>query len=299
MTEPHEPPTADAPRQQVLKARIIRWSLLGLAGLVGLLIVVTLVLYVRGRSLLGREYDVTPTLTHVPTDEATVARGGHLARTHGCILCHGERLEGRVLDDVAPAFIAAPNLTRGLGGVGARYSALDWDRAVRYGVEPDGRVLLPMMPYDVYNRLNDADMAALAAYLASRPGVDNQVPPSRVKTFGYIMFGVSGLPRDGFDRPRSMITPGATPEYGSYLASTLCAGCHGDTMQGARGHFPAPGLVGYGAAEPALLVRSLREGVAADGRALDNATMPWEAFRHMTDMEITALHMYLRTLAAR
>lgn len=281
-----------------LGQRLLRWALIGLAALLAIVFFAVLVLYARGRSAVGERYDITPPTANVPTDTASIARGEHIALIHGCMHCHGDRLEGRVLGDVPPALIAAPNLTRGVGGVGSRYSAVDWDRAVRYGVRPDRSPLLPMMPYPHYNRLNDADMAALAAFLASRPAVDNDVPPTRLKTFGYVMFGMAGLPRDGLDRPRSIIAPGPTAEYGAYLSSTTCAGCHGDRLEGTTGRMPAPGLHAYGEVDVGLLTRSLREGTAADGRQLDPETMPWQAFQHMTDMEIAALYAHLRALSA-
>ncbi|CAN5353771.1 hypothetical protein BH23GEM2_BH23GEM2_16870 [soil metagenome] len=300
MTDPASPfaPTPGGSRRD-LKGKILKWTAIALGALLGVILLAAGILYVRGRSIVGQRYDVAAQLTNVPTDSASMAAGEHIAATRGCMFCHGERLEGKVLADAPPGVIAPPNLTRGTGGVGSQYSAVDWDKAVRYGVRPDGSALLPMMPYEIYNRLNDADMAALASYLASRPAVDNEVPPTRLKPFGYIMFGMSGLPRDGLDRPRQIIAPGATPEYGAYLASTTCAACHGQQLQGQkqRGQ-TAPGLHAYGELDVGALARALRTGRAADGREL-NEDMPWQAFQRMNDMEIGALHAYLRTLAQR
>ena len=299
MTEEYRAPEG-LPEKPPLKNRIIRWSLIGLAGILTLVLLMVVVLYLRGRSTVNATADITPPTTNVPTDSASIAHGEHIALTRGCTDCHGERLEGKVMADVAPALIAAPNLTRGLGGVGSRYSAVDWDRAVRYGVRPDRSIMLPMMPYEFYNRLNDADMASLAAYLASRPAVDNEIPPTRLKTFGYVMFGMAGIPRDGLDRPRTIINPGPTAEYGAYIASTTCAACHGALLEGQKGHGgPVPGIHAYGEMETPILSRVLREGLAADGRQLDPENMPWPAFRHFDDTEIAALHAHLRSLSQR
>jgi cytochrome c553 len=295
------PPSAPAPDNAPgnLKNRVLRWTAIAVGALLAALLLAITVLYVRGRSMMGQTFEVPTQLASVPTDSASLARGEHLSLILGCAFCHGERLEGKFVADAPPALIVAPNLTRGAGGVGSHYSAMDWDKAVRYGVRPDGSPLLPMMPYDTYSRLNDADMAALASYLASRPAVDNQVQPTKLKPFGYIMFGMAGLPRDGLDRPRPIIAPGATPEYGAYLASLTCAGCHGTQLQGQSGHgITTPGLHGYGSADVSVLARALRTGTAADGRQLSEE-MPWEAFRHMNDTEISAVHAYLRTLAGR
>jgi len=69
-----------------------------------------------------------------------------------------------------------PNLTSdpetGLG----RWSEADIVKAVRTGVRPDGRILAPVMPYNHYGRLTDADAQALAAYIKSLKPVRHQVP---------------------------------------------------------------------------------------------------------------------------
>ncbi|MPR12583.1 c-type cytochrome [Microvirga tunisiensis] len=69
-----------------------------------------------------------------------------------------------------------PNLTpdpeTGLG----KWSEADIIKAVRTGVRPDGRQLVPIMPYHSYGKLTDADAKALAGYLKSLKPVRNQVP---------------------------------------------------------------------------------------------------------------------------
>ncbi|QRM34741.1 cytochrome c [Microvirga sp. VF16] len=69
-----------------------------------------------------------------------------------------------------------PNLTpdpeTGLG----KWSETDIIKAVRIGVRPDGRQLMPIMPYHSYSKLTDADAKALAGYLKSLKPVRNQVP---------------------------------------------------------------------------------------------------------------------------
>ena len=65
------------------------------------------------------------------------------------------------------------NLTSGRGGVGRTYSDADWVRSIRYGVRPDGRGII-FMPSDYFNRISDADLGAMIAYLKSLPPVDNE-----------------------------------------------------------------------------------------------------------------------------
>jgi mono/diheme cytochrome c family protein len=69
-----------------------------------------------------------------------------------------------------------PNLTpdpeTGLG----KWSEADIIKAVRTGVRPDGRQLVPIMPYHSYGKLTDGDARALVGYLKSLKPVRNQVP---------------------------------------------------------------------------------------------------------------------------
>ena len=62
----------------------------------------------------------------------------------------------------------SPNITP--GGVVAKYSDVDWVRAIRHGVRPDGRALF-VMPSEDYNRFTDADVAALIAFARTLPPV--------------------------------------------------------------------------------------------------------------------------------
>ena len=64
--------------------------------------------------------------------------------------------------------IRAPNITGGPGGVTAAYKPVDWVRAIRHGIRPNGRPLM-VMPSEEYNRLTDADLAAVVAYIRQLP----------------------------------------------------------------------------------------------------------------------------------
>jgi mono/diheme cytochrome c family protein len=66
-----------------------------------------------------------------------------------------------------------PDLTTGLG----KWSSADIIKAIRTGVRPDGRQLVPVMPYHSYSKLTDADAQALVIYLKSLKPIQNQVPP--------------------------------------------------------------------------------------------------------------------------
>jgi mono/diheme cytochrome c family protein len=94
---------------------------------------------------------------------------------------------------------------------------------------------------------------------------------------------------------------GPTIEYGEYLANITCSACHGPDFRGAPPidpeSPPAPGLTTVAAWPAEDFARAVREGVAPDGRQY-HEVMPYTAFTHMTDDEITALRSYFGTLIA-
>jgi len=122
--------------------------------------------------------------------EDLVKRGERQARIMDCQGCH---TTGALTGKPDPAMHLAgsavgfgipdlgvfypPNLTPDREtGLGA-WSEEDIIRAVRTGARPDGRQLVPVMPWPSYAVLTDADATALAAYLKSVPAVRHQAPP--------------------------------------------------------------------------------------------------------------------------
>jgi mono/diheme cytochrome c family protein len=94
-----------------------------------------------------------------------------------------------------------------------------------------------------------------------------------------------------------------TAAYGKYIADIAgCHGCHGYGLSGGRVAGP-PGLppasnltpAGIGSWTEVDLTRAMREGKRPDGSQL-NEFMPWKVFRGMTDAEIHAMWLYLRSV---
>ena len=289
--------------------RFLTWAGRGLAGCVALLALLLGGVYAVSAARLAETYTVTPAApATVPGDSAAAARGGRVAALRGCADCHGADFGGRVfLDDPALGRIVASNLTP--GGRTTTWADADWDRAVRHGVAPDGRGLL-IMPSAEYHALTDADFADLVVYLKGLPAVERELPPSRVGPVGRALWLAGQMPLVpaaviDHDAERSAPTPGPTAAYGAYLA-TACQGCHGADLAGAPGHGP-PGTPRTPALTPASqvgrwtdadLVQTLRTGVRPDGSRLDPAKMPWPMTAAMTDDEMRALVLYLRSLPA-
>ena len=61
----------------------------------------------------------------------------------------------------------------------AKYTDVDWVRAIRHGVNPHGRSLF-IMPSEDYNRFTDSDVAAIVAYARSLPAVSGGSAELRV-----------------------------------------------------------------------------------------------------------------------
>jgi mono/diheme cytochrome c family protein len=250
---------------------------------------------------------------NIPSDAAAIERGKHLASAVGsCTLCHGPDLGGQMLDQPS-AFgtLAAPNLTRGAGGLGSTFTDTDWVRAIRHGLHRDGTSLL-VMPSEVFVFMNEPDLGDLIAYLKQVPSVGREMPPSRLGPLGRALL-VAGQVTLITDRAPSVpyptvVPPGPTPEYGRYLASfTGCIGCHGPGLSGGHVEGPpgspaasnlTPHASGLEKWTEADFERALRHGVRPNGTQI-NIFMPWPGFSGMTDVEVKALWLYLRSVPAK
>src|SRR5690606_36563963 len=157
--------------------------------------------------------------------------------------------------------------------------------------------------------LTDADLAALVGYLRQLPPVDRKVPPSVIRMLGRALYITDRLPLlsvERIDHGAAAVAaqPGATVEYGAYLADIGgCRGCHGPELSGG----PIPGMppgtppaanltpTGVGSYDEADFFRALREGTRPDGTKLSDV-MPVHFTKQMTDEETLALYHFLRTV---
>jgi mono/diheme cytochrome c family protein len=267
--------------------------------------------YFAGGRALARAYVVPDEAFTAPTDSASLAEGRRLAQLYGCTECHAGDLGGQVLVQGGPfGVVAANNLTAGAGGIGARYTDLDFERAIRHGIRPGGQSLV-IMPSAEYQHLTDEDVGRIVAYVKQVPAVDRETPPRKA---GPIMRAVAVLQADGLlqavrvdqnARHEASRTPAPTVEYGEYLA-TACKGCHtADFSGGAPADPNGPPVAnitpdsatGIGVWSKEDFERAFRQGRRPDGRELDPVGMPWPAFSVATDEEVEALWLYLRTVA--
>jgi mono/diheme cytochrome c family protein len=296
--------------------RVLKWTGIGLGGIVGVAVVAAALLYFMGASRLSRRYDIQVAAVAVPTDAAAIARGRHLAEAVTlCHACHGDGLGGDVLiDEPLIATVYASNLTAGRGGVGATYGDADYVRAIRHGVDRAGRGLM-IMHSDAYHNLGQADLGAIIGYIKSMSPVDHEVPRTRGGPLGKILVALglfdTGamplIPAEVIDHraPFADVPPqGATSAFGRYLVSiALCGMCHGPDLRGGppveEGSPPGPTLAVYGAPDgwsEEQFVSTIRTGIAPHGKALEPKAMPWQVYAKMTDEELGAIWRYLASL---
>lgn len=273
----------------------------------------------RARPLTIRVFEPTP---------ERLARGQYLVENvAGCTVCHsphdwkkhnapiptgmngaGEELP---ITDL-PGRIVAGNLTPDPeSGVG-RWTDDELARAIREGVGRDGHALFPFMPYPHYSHLSDEDLASVIVYLRSLPLVRNPLPPTQ------IIFPVKYLIR-GLPQPITSPVPApdlSTPvKRGAYLVDiAACSDCHtpqvrgtpvpgmnfagGMPIRGAWGQVAStnltPDATGISYYDEPMFVLALRIGYV-NARPL-NQVMPCQAYKGMTDDDLTAIFAFLRTL---
>ncbi|MEO8809314.1 MAG: c-type cytochrome [Rhodanobacter sp.] len=285
-----------------------------LLALVVVVVVLAGFVWARSGYLLQRTWRVDEVGLTLPTDAVSIANGRHLAVTRGCTDCHGQDMGGTVVMS-APLIgqMAAPNLTRGKDGVVSAFTVVDWERAIRHGVGPDGHGLL-LMPSDEMSGLTDGDTADLIAWLRRLPPVERASGRAFVGPVGRVLLAFGKFPLIAADRIDqhaahvARITPAANASYGRYLVQG-CSGCHGPHLSGgaipgmppqapkAANLTPDP-LTGLGHWSKADFYRALRQGRRPDGSMLD-PFMPWQSIRMASDTELDALWAYLRTVPAR
>lgn len=296
-----------------MRSKIARRILIVLGGLLAVVVIALGAVFAISRSRLTHRYSVTVPTLAIPSDETTIARGRHLVVALAkCADCHGENLGGRVFIDAPPFRLVARNLTRGQGGVGARMSDKDWIRAIRYGIGRDGRALF--MPSEEFNYLTQGDLAAIIAYAKSVPPVDNVLPDRQFRLLGRILMVAGKLPPPAaavidLNAPFQPEVPrGPSVDYGRYLAQIGgCMGCHGPGLSGG----PVPGVPpdfppaanitpagAVGQWTETDFIRALREGKRPNGSAI-NPFMPWKATAQMTDDEIHAVWLFLRSVPVK
>jgi len=254
-----------------------------------------------------------------------LVRGQYLARAADCIACHtapgGEAFAGGLAMRTPFGTLYSTNITpdrkTGIGD----FTDADFLRVLHEGVGPDGAHLYPIMPYEAYAYMTDADALAIKAYLFSLAPV-HAVTPRDTLAFPYnqrwlmAFWQALYVPHKRFE-PR----PERSAEWnrGAYLAEALahCGDCHtprnrlqaldnhdkfsGTVVSGWRAYnITADARSGIGSWGEASLAQYLSTGHAKDygtasgtmGEAVDRS------LSYLTPADIQAIVTYVRTVPA-
>src|SRR5713101_3932420 len=167
-------------------------------------------------------------------DAALVKRGRDLAAIGNCNDCHtvrgGKNFAGGLPVPTPFGTIFSSNITPDADtGIG-RWSEAAFARAMRSGVDREGRHLYPTFPYDHFTNVSDEDDRALYAYLMTReavhaPARENQLSfplNQRVVVAGWKLLFL----HRGTYQPDN--TKSAEWNRGAYLVEGLahCGACH-------------------------------------------------------------------------
>ncbi len=203
-----------------------------------LVVVLLLVLVVAGIAFFASAWRPRmPTIDTPPRssfDAASIQRGAVLTAIGGCASCHtapnSKAYAGGLPLETPFGTIYATNITpEPETGIG-RWSLDAFVRAMREGVDRDGRQLYPAFPYDHFTRVADEDLRAIYAYLMTREPIRAEAPRNDVVFPLNVRMLVEGWKLLYFDHApiRPDATQSAEWNRGAYLAEGLghCGSCH-------------------------------------------------------------------------
>jgi mono/diheme cytochrome c family protein len=256
--------------------------------------------------------------------EAPLERGRYLVESiAACGNCHTPKgPQGAPLADrnLAGGFVieepdftaVAPNVTPDRDtGIGS-WTDEQIARAIREGIRPDGSLIGPPMPFELYRGISDSDLQAIVVYLRNIPAASNRVTQKsqyRIplpKSWGPPLRTVAEVPRSDMVK------------YGAYLAGPIghCIECHTPMVQGRRDwsrtgqggyEFAGPWGVsvarnitphrgeGLGAWSDAEIKRAITQGISRDDTRLA-PPMAFAYYAKMTEQDLDAIVAYLRSL---
>lgn len=282
-----------------------------LASIIGLVIFAGVILFLIGDARLNKKYEYPPSNIVIPTSEDDIEYGREQAEFF-CAGCHGEDLGGihAWLEMGLLGSLDSANLTSGEGGIRDEYSDEDIVRALRHGIDPQGKPIY-MPAVSATSHLGDRDLAAIIAYIKTVPPVNRSTKGQQFTPIGKIIIALGMAPPppvETISHEIHVVSPqaGITAEYGRYMVDILdCRLCHGEDLGGAN--FPDPtiggkvpslnstGEVGFWSEEQ--FINTMRTGITPGGHEMDLELMPWEEIgTKLTDDELKAIWIYLQSL---
>jgi mono/diheme cytochrome c family protein len=289
--------------------KVFKWIGIVLGSLVGLILVLAAVFYFMGNARLNKVHDFPPSDIVLPTDAASIEYGKHRVESL-CAGCHGEDLSGvnNWFDGGPLGKIDSANLTSGEGGIGKEFTTEDYVRAIRHGIDQEGKpIFMVAVPSTAY--LSDEDLGAIIAYIKTVPPVDHKTNGQNFSALAKTLAGagvLGDLPVEVVSHDVHVTAPerGASAEYGEYLVNTNdCRACHGQELAGGTSPDPTAkwispnltpgGELGFWTEEQ--FISTLRTGITPGGHELSE-NMPWQGYRMFYDDELKAIWLYLQSL---
>lgn len=263
--------------------------------------------------------------THVANPDL-VKKGEYLAKTGDCIACHtdsahgGKVFAGGLGIETPFGAFYSPNITADkTSGIGD-WSDAQFIAAVREGDGPHGNYF-PVFPFLYFNKMTDADVLAIKAYLFAVPKVHNQEPEDQVPWPFDVRVAQYGWKTLFFYPYRGVYQPdpkrSAAWNRGAYLVEgpTHCGMCHsplnilgaekrkyrytGGFVQG----FYAPDITSVGLKKYSIqqIVQVLKLGktLSGSGRLAGPMLEAYEdSFKYLTDADAEAIATYMKTVVS-
>jgi mono/diheme cytochrome c family protein len=260
-------------------------------------------------------------------DAALIDKGQYLARAGDCVACHtipdDQLFAGNRAMPTPFGTLYSPNITPDPEyGIG-KWSASDFYATMHEGRMPDGGLIYPAMPFASYTKVTREDCDAIFAYLRSVAPVAKASRPQELRfpfDNRYLIVGWRTLFfAEGTFQPDK--TKSTEWNRGAYLVEGLghCGMCHTpiDKLGGNSeskafegGLIPmqgwyAPSLTsnkesGLGDWSLTDIEQYLQRGVSARGAVYGPMSeVVYNSLQYLTDSDIRAIAVYLRSLAQR
>lgn len=267
---------------------LLKWTILTLIAAV---YVALGLMYWKSSQAIDFQYDVEPRTLQVSASPGDSDEGRRLATVYGCTACHGERLQGKVIEESElKGRIVAPNLTRAV----EQYSLSELEMIVRQGVRPDGTSVFGM-PTVHYSVMTDRDFSSIVSFLRLAPKQYDELGRNR-----YGLLSRYKIVSGDWSAEASVVRDAPWPpgfksdqlRFGEYVSRLACDGCH-NPLNSSPHEIPRS-LDGAGGYDRVEFKRLLREGETVGGRTLASKFMFVDArFSQLTEAELDALYIYL------
>lgn len=167
-------------------------------------------------------------------DPAVIARGARLSALGNCQSCHtaerGKPFAGGRPMHTPFGVLHTTNITPDPDSGIGRWSEAAFTRAMREGVDREGRHLYPAFPYEYFARLTDDDIRALYAFVMTREPVRAENKPHELP-FPFNIRAANAAWKFAFMEFAPFVRDSSKSDdwnHGAYLVGALahCSACH-------------------------------------------------------------------------